>query len=214
MSGTESERKPALTSRRGFVLGTSLSIVSVYGVWAVYGAAPFDVRGDTAQVHDDPHAGHALAPPEAGHDGHGGRAGGKAEAIEKFRRETEAFMARHRQADGTVAVLPAAAGHSHEGHGAAPARELDVYLLVQRWSLEPGMLRLARGQRYRLRMMAADVAHGASIQAGRGSAIVRLRPGIAVERGIAFRSPGRYLVYCTTYCGAPHDRMWSTIQVA
>jgi len=214
MSDTESERKPALTSRRGFVLGASLSIVSVYGVWAAYDAAPLDFRGGKAQEHGDPQPGRGSARPEPAkpdpaHAEHGGPAGGKAEAIEKFRREAEAFLARYRQADGSVAVLPAAAAPGHEGHGMAG--ELDVYLLVQRWSFEPGTLRLARGQRYRFRMMAVDVAHGASIQAGRGSVIVRLRPGVAVEREIEFRSAGRYLVYCTTYCGAPHDRMWATI---
>jgi len=208
---TDTDRKPALTSRRGFVLGASLGIVTVYGVWAAYDAAPLDFFGGRAP--DDPRAGHGSVQPDPAHAGHGAQPTGRGESIAAFRRDAEAFIKRHQQADGSVAVLPTAAGPGHEDHGATPARELDVYLLVQRWSFEPGTLRLARGQPYRFRMMAADVAHGASIQAGKGSVIVRLRPGVAVERAIEFRSAGRYLVYCTTYCGPPHDRMWATIQV-
>jgi heme/copper-type cytochrome/quinol oxidase subunit 2 len=206
---SEAEPKRAITSRRGFVLGASLGIVTVYGIWAAYDAAP--LFGGAPQGHDD-HDKKPAAPPTDAHAGHGGPAGDRADAIARFRREAEAFIARHQQADGSVAVLPSAAAPGHEGH--RMGGDLEVYLLAQRWSFEPGTLKLARGQRYRFRMMALDVAHGASIQAGPGSVIVRLRPGIAVERAIEFRRAGRYLVYCTTYCGAPHDRMWATIVVA
>ncbi|HEY7609989.1 MAG TPA: hypothetical protein VIF14_12210 [Alphaproteobacteria bacterium] len=215
MSDTESGRKPALTSRRSFVVGASLGILSVYGVWAAYDAAPLDFSGGKPAGHDDPHAGHARpapAQPDPAHAGHGAPAGGRSDAIAKFRGEAEAFFARHRQGDGSVAVLPPPAAPGHEGHATGGA--LDVYLLAQRWSFEPGTLKLARGRRYRFRMMAVDVAHGASIQAGAGSVIVRLRPGVAVEREIEFRRAGRYLVYCTTYCGPPHDRMSATIEIA
>ncbi len=216
MSRTESTH--ALTSRRGFIVGASLSIVTVYGVWAAYDAAPLDFGGSKETGRADPHAGHGSTPaqtaqPDPAHAEHGAPATDKAGAIEKFRRDTDAFVTKYRQADGSVAVLADKSVQGHEGHGAAPNAELDVYLLVQRWSFEPGALRLARGQRYRFRMMAADVAHGASIQAGRGSVMMRLRPGVLVERALEFRDAGKYLVYCTTYCGAPHDRMWASIQV-
>ena len=212
------ESKPALTSRRGFIVGASFSIVTVYGVWAAYDAAPLDFGGSKESGRADPHAGHGSTPartaqPDPAHAGHGAPATDKAGAIEKFRRDTDAFVAKYRQADGSVAVLADKSAQGHEGHGPAPKAELEVYLLVQRWSFEPGALRLARGQRYRFRMMAADVAHGASIQAGRGSVMMRLRPGVLVERALEFRDAGKYLVYCTTYCGAPHDRMWASIQV-
>lgn len=214
----QSQSRPALTSRRGFVVGASLSIVTVYGVWAAYDAAPLAVVGGKSAAGGDPHAGRgsaatAPAQPDLAHAGHGGPAGGRAGAVERFRREAAAFVAHNRQSDGTVAVLPRAVDPGRQGHAAAPPDELDVYLLVQRWSFEPGTLKLARGQRYRFRMMCLDVAHGASIQAGRGAVMVRLRPGVAVERAIVFRDAGRHLVYCTTYCGAPHDRMFATIMV-
>ena len=214
MSDTGFGRRPALTSRRGFVLGASLGIVSVYGVWAAYDAAPLDFSGGKSAEHADPHAEHGSArpaPADPAHAAHGAPAGGRSDAIAKFRAEAEAFFARHRQGDGSVAILPPPAAPGHEGHAMGGA--LDVYLLAQRFSFEPGTLKLARGRRYRFRMMATDVAHGASIQAGSGSVIVRLRPGVAVEREIEFRSSGRYLVYCTTYCGPAHDRMFATIEV-
>jgi heme/copper-type cytochrome/quinol oxidase subunit 2 len=62
-------------------------------------------------------------------------------------------------------------------------------------------------------MMALDNAHGASIQLGRGARIVRLRPGVLVEQDLSFKQPGEYLLYCTVYCGLPHDRMQGRIIV-
>jgi heme/copper-type cytochrome/quinol oxidase subunit 2 len=93
----------------------------------------------------------------------------------------------------------------------APA---DVYLAVQQWLFEPTVLRLRSGVPYRFRIMALDVSHGASIQLGRGSRIIRLRPGVLAERELTFTRPGEYLVYCTVYCGLGHDHMSATIVVA
>ena len=78
----------------------------------------------------------------------------------------------------------------------APA---DVYLAVQQWLFEPTVLRLRRGVPYRFRIMALDVSHGASLQLGRGSHIIRLRPGVLAEHELTFTRPGEYLVYCTVY---------------
>jgi heme/copper-type cytochrome/quinol oxidase subunit 2 len=63
-------------------------------------------------------------------------------------------------------------------------------------------------------MMALDVSHGASLQLGRGSHIIRLRPGVMAERELTFTRPGEYLVYCTVYCGLGHDHMSATVIVA
>jgi heme/copper-type cytochrome/quinol oxidase subunit 2 len=62
-------------------------------------------------------------------------------------------------------------------------------------------------------MMALDVSHGASLQLGLGSRVIRLRPGVLDEREITFSAPGEYLLYCTVYCGAGHDQMYSKIIV-
>jgi heme/copper-type cytochrome/quinol oxidase subunit 2 len=62
-------------------------------------------------------------------------------------------------------------------------------------------------------MMTLDVAHGASLQLGRGARIVRLRPGTLVEQELTFTQPGEYLLYCTVYCGLAHDRMQGRVIV-
>ena len=209
----------SLSTRRSFIAAASLGAVSLYGLWAAYGAAPFRLFG--GDEHGD---GQEPAAESGEHGGHGAAARGP--TVGEFRHNTEAFIARHRQADGSVDV-GAASGEaqpaSHSAHGAgheappivtaAPAGPTDVYLLVQQWSFEPDVLRLRAGVPYRFRMMAVDVAHGASLQLGPASRIVRLRQGILVEQELTFTRPGEYLVYCTLYCGIGHDRMSGRIVV-
>ncbi len=210
-----------LTGRRGFVVAASLGILSLYGLWSAYGAAP-GFRSD---------GGEAAA---GGHGGHGA-AGGDLDA---FRAEAEAFIERHRLPDGSVqpprpaAVaglagdMPQVGDAAHGGHatvelpastsahGAPEQAAVDVYLLVQQWQFEPSVLRLAAGVPYRLRMLALDVSHGASLQLGLGSRIVRLRPDVPTELLLRFEQPGEVLVYCTVYCGLGHDQMHGRILVA
>jgi heme/copper-type cytochrome/quinol oxidase subunit 2 len=85
--------------------------------------------------------------------------------------------------------------------------------MAVQWSYEPGTLRLRTGVPYRFRMMAIDVSHGASLQLGAGSQIIRLRRNALVERELTFTRPGEYLLYCTLYCGIGHDRMSGRIIV-
>ncbi len=213
----------SITSRRGFVAALSLSAVSLYGIWAGYGAAPLDLAGGGHG--DKPEA----APPAGDHGGHGG--GGRGPTAEEFRRQAEEFIARHRQADGSVLVdavaTPAAAmgaADAHRGHGSdhkataaqpmvSPSQATDVYLLAQQWLFEPDVLRLRADAAYRFRMMSVDAGHGAALQLGKGSRIIRLRPGALVEHELSFARPGEYLVYCTLYCGIGHDRMHGRIIV-
>jgi heme/copper-type cytochrome/quinol oxidase subunit 2 len=130
----------------------------------------------------------------------------------------------HSPGHGAHGASPAtgeAHGETHEipegpvqsGVPAATA-PVEVYLAVQQWLFEPTVLRLRPGVPYRFRMMALDVSHGASLQLGRGSHIIRLRPGVMAERELTFTRPGEYLVYCTVYCGLGHDHMSATVIVA
>jgi heme/copper-type cytochrome/quinol oxidase subunit 2 len=95
----------------------------------------------------------------------------------------------------------------------APAEPVDVYLMAQKFAYSPDVLRLKAGQAYRFRMMADDITHGASIQLGTASRIIRLRPNVVTEQTITFTKPGEYLVYCTVYCGQAHDAMHGRIVV-
>lgn len=230
-----------LTTRRGFVAAVGFGGVSLYGLWAAYGAAPNPlalIRGaDAADV--VPQAETAMA-------GHGGM--DMAADVETFRAEVARFIERFIEEDGSV--YPRITAGEPEAHGpqmagmdmagmdmpgtdmAAPAEghaahedqhgpdedaagaPVEVLLLAERWYFEPGALRLDRGTAYRFRMMTADVTHGASIQFGQGARMIRLSPGTVAELEMTFTSPGNYLVYCTSYCGAGHDGMQARIVVA
>ena len=205
------------TARRGFVAAAGFGMVSLYLLWAGYGAAPLGFGGRDAA--EDGHA------PEAG--GHGGGHGGAAPAkIDEFRGLVERFVEQHKLPDGSVqprrkaASAAAAHGHgAHDAHTAAPERAgpagpVDVYLMAYQFGFMPSVLRLEAGVAYRFRMMAVDVAHGASVRVGPGSRIVRLRPGTLVEQELTFQRAGEHLLYCTVYCGLAHDRMQGKIVVS
>ncbi|MFC5359428.1 hypothetical protein [Azospirillum himalayense] len=209
------------TTRRGFIAGLGFGAVSLYGAWAAYGAAPLPFGGhkDTAAPEPDAHRGHgaAEAPAEAG--GHGGHGASAGMAPEEFRFEHDYFVQRYTQEGGSVNPHVSEATHSHatEGHDHghdAGGEPVDVYLMAQKFSYSPDTLRLKAGQAYRFRMMADDITHGASIQLGAASRIIRLRPNTVTEQVITFTRPGEYLVYCTVYCGQAHDAMQGRIVVA
>ncbi|WP_409525606.1 hypothetical protein [Nitrincola sp. MINF-07-Sa-05] len=231
------------TTRRGFIAAMGFGGVSLYGLWAAYGAAP----GPLALLGMGQHGNHVEG--EAGHAAHKGHGAASGPGVEEFNRLNATFMEHYRLPDGTVhprqmALMPGAAegvidhgamdqgamdqgamDHSTMAHGSmahnaieqestAPQQEvLDVYLAAGMWYYQPNKLRLDVGQPYRFRMMAVDVSHGASIQFGQGGRIVRLRPGRLTEMAITFNEPGKYLVYCTVFCGAAHDVMQATLEV-
>jgi plastocyanin len=242
MSDAARAERPHFTARRGFVAAAGFGLVSLYLLWASYGAAPLGF-GD----HDDADAGHAEEA--GGHSGgHGAAPTAEAKAqIADFRSLVERFAEEHKLPDGSVQpgrpkffapapkTKPEAAGHASDGHshshgapkGAkpAPAEEeaasapveqaadgpVDVYLMAYQFGFMPAVLRLEAGVPYRFRMMAVDVAHGASVRVGPGARVVRLRPGVLVEQELTFQKPGEHLLYCTVYCGLAHDRMQGKI---
>jgi len=138
------------------------------------------------QAHQDPHAGHApLAQVDHGDHGEHGDHG----------------TADHGSQSGP---------DLHADDGAGP---IDIWLQAAQFSFEPWHLRLEANQPYRFRMMATDVAHGASVQFGRGGRMIRLRPGQLVETEMRFSRAGEYLIYCTVYCGTAHDAMQARLSV-
>ncbi|TXH86943.1 MAG: hypothetical protein E6Q78_15875 [Rhodoferax sp.] len=255
--------KNHFTTRRGFIAASGFGGISLYGLWAAYGAAPgpLALLGlDHPQVPTPSsgggHAGHgAPVEPEmptagaGGHAGHGAAAEGP--SAEQFSRLTAEFAERYRMPDGSIyprrlpehnmAAMDPHAGHTmpvepdpHAGHGApahtveaaaphaghtAPAalvdknQPIDVLMTAGRWYYLPNALRLDAGQPYRFKMMSVDIAHGASIQLGKAGRMMRLQPGRITEAAVTFRKPGRYLMYCTVYCGEAHQLMQATIEV-
>jgi heme/copper-type cytochrome/quinol oxidase subunit 2 len=129
----------------------------------------------------------------------------------------EEFIARHRQADGSVFVDTAKAGAGSEmvGHSmpADTGPSTDIYMVVEKWSFDPSLLRLRAGVPYRFKLMAVDATHGAAFQLGLASHVIRLPKGVLVERGLVFARPGQHLLYCTVYCGEGHQYMAGQIEV-
>ncbi|KAA0592046.1 plastocyanin [Azospirillum lipoferum] len=213
------------TTRRGFIAALGFSAVSLYGAWAAYGAAPlpFGGRKDVAPEPDahGSHDGHGAAEIPAETGGHGGHGAAAGMAPEEFRFEHDFFVQKYAQKDGSVnphADADAHGGVAHGGHGHADAGHdhgseltsvapINVYLMAQKFSYSPDVLQLKAGVPYRFRMMADDITHGASIQLGSASRIIRLRPNVVTEQTITFTKPGEYLLYCTVYCGQAHDAM-------
>lgn len=222
------------TTRRGFIAAMGFGAVGLYGAWASYGATPLPSFNPPA-----PEGALEPAQAAAGPSGHGAP---RSMSPQQFIERHEAFLQSFSQDDGSVA--PATGGHNnlhgaqtdahdmqadiHGGHGVtaetAPSRPaateaiaaepVDVYFLAYRFGFDPGDLRLEMGRPHRFRMMASDLAHGASLQLGSASHIIRLRPNVVNEQSITFKRPGTILVYCTLYCGPGHDLMQGRITVA
>ena len=233
-----------LTTRRAFIAAAGFGGVTLYGSWAAYGAVPGPLalfagappHDDAAPV-ADPHAAHGAASPVEGVPTPDEFRDRLRDFIDRFglpdgsvhprrdRPEAVQVADQHAGSHHGDAAVPEGAdahgdAHTADPHAvaaedhASPAEPLDVWLLAAQFYFDPSHLRLDAGQPYRFRMMAAETAHGASIQFGRGGRMIRLRPGRVAEAVITFREPGDHLVSCTVYCGLGHDVMQARITVA
>jgi hypothetical protein len=107
----------------------------------------------------------------------------------------------------------AAGGHDEKKTGGHDEEPIDVYILSRRFGYQPEVLRLERGVAYKFRIMPMDADHGASINFGTGSRIIRCRAGVLSEVELRFEKKGEFFMYCTVYCGDGHDAMRSKIIV-
>lgn len=92
-----------LTTRRGFVATLGFGGVSLYGLWAAYGAAPGPLALLESAASGTADADEVMS---GGMDMHGGMGAGP--DIEAFRAEVSAFIERFAQDDGSVYPQPAA----------------------------------------------------------------------------------------------------------
>jgi mono/diheme cytochrome c family protein len=69
------------------------------------------------------------------------------------------------------------------------------------------------GEPLRLRISSDDVMHGFAI-GHVDSAAVDVKPGEVTETTVTFSRAGRYVFYCTRWCGLNHWRMRGTIEVS
>jgi mono/diheme cytochrome c family protein/plastocyanin len=76
----------------------------------------------------------------------------------------------------------------------------------------PADITIPAGEDLHLRLTSDDVMHSFAIGQSSQPAI-DLYPGKTVEATLHFDQPGKYIYYCTRWCGADHWRMRGTIEV-
>jgi heme/copper-type cytochrome/quinol oxidase subunit 2 len=177
-----------------FVIAPALAVLLIVPLWAALGV---------------------LEVEEEEGGGHHGAGGGD---VEEFIMQVEDFVAENTRPDGCVE--PGLAGEG-EHEGAEEHQEDEehheehptVYLQAFQYGYRPSKLCLKSGETYVFKMMSTDVTHGASIQLGPGSKMIRLPPGVLVEQEVTFTEPGEYMLYCSYYCGVGHPVMAAKIIV-
>ncbi|MFQ5578208.1 MAG: hypothetical protein ACE5G8_14590 [Anaerolineae bacterium] len=96
----------------------------------------------------------------------------------------------------------------------AGVRTVDIVAAApERGGFQPDTLRFAAGEPVRLRVSASDVTHGLALGPGLGLDFGQLDPGQVKEVELTFDRPGRYTLYCNTWCSPNHWRMRATIEV-
>ncbi len=102
--------------------------------------------------------------------------------------------------------------------GRTPGRTADARTVEIRGTMpesggwSPGDLTVAVGQPLHLRLTSDDVMHGFAVGAFEMDPI-DVKPGEVSETTITFTRPGKYVYYCTRWCGVNHWRMRGTIDV-
>jgi plastocyanin/mono/diheme cytochrome c family protein len=96
----------------------------------------------------------------------------------------------------------------------ADVRTIDIIAAApEAGSFQPDSIRIAAGERVRLRFSVPDVAHGIAIGPGLGLDLGHVDPGQVKEVEVTFDQPGRYTYYCNSWCSPNHWRMRGTIEV-
>ncbi len=96
----------------------------------------------------------------------------------------------------------------------ATVRTIDVLAAApEAGGFRPDTIRVPAGETLRLRFSVPDVTHGIAIGPGLGLDLGHIDPGQLREVEVNFEQPGRYVVYCNTWCSPNHWRMRATIEV-
>ena len=119
-------------------------------------------------------------------------------APEAYQARVEAFVKEYRV--GTEKGIPVV----------APPPGSDIYLLARRWEWYP-VLRLRKGQTYRLHLSSTDIQHGFSVQPLNLN--LQVLPGYVHILEIQPTRSGLYTVVCNEFCGIGHHLMVGRIEV-
>lgn len=100
-----------------------------------------------------------------------------------------------------------------QGDAGAGARTIEIHgKMSESGGWGPSDLTVATGVPLRLRLTSDDVVHGFAV--GKlDFPPVDVRPGEVTETTLRFDKPGKYVFYCTRWCGVNHWRMRGTIEV-
>jgi heme/copper-type cytochrome/quinol oxidase subunit 2 len=99
-----------------------------------------------------------------------------------------------------MAVLLALAGCTSAPDKDASVREF--HLTTRQFQYEPAEVRVKKGDRVRLNVTSTDVTHGFGIAEYRINR--QTPPGQTVTIEFIADKPGRFVIYCTVFCGTGH----------
>ena len=98
--------------------------------------------------------------------------------------------------------------------GTAGDSRVEIHARVaETGGFSPANLSATVGQPLALRLVSDDVQHGFALGQSEAPAL-DLAPGQPVETTLLFDQPGKYVYYCTRWCGLGHWRMRGTIEVS
>jgi plastocyanin/mono/diheme cytochrome c family protein len=96
----------------------------------------------------------------------------------------------------------------------ADVRTIDIVAAAPEvGGFQPDSIRVAAGEKVRLRFSVPDVTNGIAIGPGLEVDLGHVDPGEVSELEMTFAEPGRYTYYCNTWCSPNHWRMRGTIEV-
>jgi heme/copper-type cytochrome/quinol oxidase subunit 2 len=108
---------------------------------------------------------------------------------------------------GLILLGVAFAWRSHQDELTLQAR------MAEQGGWSPSALTATVGQPLHLRLTSDDVTHGFAVGQMDWPA-VDIYPGVMTDVTLTFDHPGKYVFYCTRWCGPNHWRMRGTIQVS
>jgi plastocyanin/mono/diheme cytochrome c family protein len=98
--------------------------------------------------------------------------------------------------------------------GQSALRTIDIVAAApESGGFQPDVLRIPAGETVRLRFSVPDVTHSIAIGPGLGIDLGEVDAGQVKETQVTFPKPGRYTLYCYTWCSPNHWRMRATIEV-
>lgn len=126
---------------------------------------------------------------------------------EAYRMQPDAFVAK------TEEMVQKYKVGEEKGNGmpiVAPPPGSDVYLIARLWEWYP-VLKLEKGQSYRVHMMSMDWLHGFSLQPANIN--LQVHPGIDMVVTLTPTTSGEFGIVCNEFCGIGHHMMLGRMYV-